>query len=122
MGGVGGVGGNQTIVVGTTAGRIDPKSALPADDPLAFLPGDGAVLDAHSSKAGDFTESRKLPDGQKVFLTPDGARVFDRLEGIRGNFKPMLFKDSDTKAIQKALQDWVTPGELQKPVGVGNAG
>jgi hypothetical protein len=33
----------------------------------------------------------------------------------------MLFKDGD-KGLDKAIQDWVTPGDRQKPIGVGNPG
>ncbi|MEB3188670.1 MAG: hypothetical protein VKP72_14670 [bacterium] len=121
MGGVGGIGGNSTIVVGTTPSRLEPGSGAPADDLFGAIAGDGEVLDAHSHKAGDFTESRKLPGGQEVFLTPEGARALDRLAGVRGPYNPMLFKDGD-KGLDKAIQDWVTPGDRQKPIGVGNPG
>ncbi len=88
---------------------------------MAFLTGNGEVLDAHSMKAGNSTESRKLPDGKEVFLTPEGAHALVRLAGVRGPYNPMLFKDGD-KGLEQALRDWVTPGERQKPIGVGNPG
>lgn len=44
----------------------------------------GAVVDAHSVKAGDFSEARHI-DGDEVFLTKAGAAALDaftKLEGV----------------------------------------
>lgn len=36
------------------------------------------VIDAHSAKAGTFTESRNV-NGQNIWLTKSGAEAYDRL-------------------------------------------
>ena len=112
---LGPVGGNSSLVM-----KI-------VEDPVrdeGFRPGDtntGAVIDAHSTKAGDFTEQRTLPGGQNVFLTTDGAKWYDYFKNMRipsNLFQPMVFKDGDS-GLQDALKTWVSEDRRSTVQGVG---
>ena len=63
------------------------------------------VIDAHSKKAGDFTEARTV-EGKQVFLTADGAKAYDGLVSAGYSFRT----EADPKGLSKFfLGDFLGP-------------
>ena len=65
------------------------------------------VIDAHSVKAGDFTEPRTV-DGKNVFLTASGAEAWDKILS-EGGYRVTASEDPG------AIMSFITPKSQLEP-------
>lgn len=74
-----------------SAGQRPPTDHRAGGDSRVVISAGGVIgsrstniaIDAHSTRAGDFTEPRTV-DGQQLYFTPAGARALDTTQALAG--------------------------------------